>query len=54
MTIGLKQSYYSINEGDGPVDVCISYLSGVFNGDTFTVDYSTTSGTAEGKYITAF
>lgn len=49
VTIGLRQSYYSTMEGQGPVEVCISALSGDFDGNTFSVSYTTISGQAEGK-----
>ena len=36
-------------EGQGPVEICISALSGDFDGNTFSVSYTTISGQAEGK-----
>ncbi|CAI8052161.1 Adhesion G-protein coupled receptor V1, partial [Geodia barretti] len=47
VTIGLRQSYYSTVEGEGPVEICISTVSGDFEGSSFSVSYSTTSGQAE-------
>ena len=52
VTIGLRQSYYSTVEGEGPVEICISTVSGDFEGSSFSVSYSTTSGQAEGIFIT--
>ena len=53
VTIGLRQSYYSTVEGEGPVEICISTVSGDFEGSSFSVSYSTTSGQAEGISLLA-
>ena len=53
VTIGLRQSYYSTVEGQGPVEICISTFSGDFDGNSFTINYSTISGQAEGTYISS-
>ena len=37
-------------EGEGPVDICLYTLSGDFDGNSFSVSYSTSSGQAEGRY----
>lgn len=50
VTIGLQQSYYSTVEGQSPVDVCVSVLSGDITGSNFVVSYSTSDGVAEGMY----
>lgn len=50
--IGLQQSYYSTVEGQGPVDICITVLSGDLNENSFTINYSTTNGLAEGIKFT--
>ena len=52
VTIGLQQSYYSSIEGNGPVEICIATLSGDFNGNNFTINYSIIDGQAEGIIIT--
>ena len=52
VTIGLRQSYYSNVEGQGPVEICIAALSGDFNGTNYTIDYTTVDGLARGKYLT--
>lgn len=46
--IGLQQSYYSTVEGQGPVNICITVLSGDINENIFTINYSTSNGLAEG------
>ena len=48
--IGLRQSYYSIMEGLGAVDICISTLSGDFTGTNYTIDYTTVDGQARGEH----
>ena len=48
VTIGLQQSYYSTVEGQGPVNICITVLSGDINENIFTINYSTSNGLAEG------
>ena len=52
VTIGLRQSYYSNVEGQGPVEICIAALSGDFTGTNYTIDYTTVDGLARGKYLT--
>ena len=53
VTVGLQQSYYSTVEGQGPVEVCLSLLSGdIPTGSSFAINYITVDGLAEGKINT--
>ena len=47
--IGLRQSYYSTAEGQGPVEVCVEVLAGDISGNSYIISYSTRGGLAEGK-----
>lgn len=38
-------------EGQSPVDVCVSVLSGDISGSSFVVSYSTSDGVAEGTCV---
>ena len=49
VTIGLQQSYYSVREDGGFLQVCVEILSGDTEGRTISLDYTTVDGTAEGK-----
>ena len=52
MTVGLQQPYYSTVEGQGPVELCVSILSGDIADNTFVVNYYTIDGLAEGILCT--
>ena len=49
VVIGLRQSYYSTAEGQGPVEVCVEVLAGDISGNSYIISYSTRGGLAEGK-----
>ena len=49
VTVGLQQTYYMTLEGRGPVEICLTLLSGDVTGSSFTINYNTLNGLAEGK-----
>ena len=49
VTIGLSQTVYSVVEGEGGAVVCTSVLSGDIAGRTFSINYQTEDGDAQGK-----
>ena len=48
VVIGLQHTFYSVTEGQGLLDICTAVLSGDITGGNVEIDYSTTSGLAEG------
>ena len=55
LTIGTEQSFYSIREDEGSLEVCIDVLLGsIPSSDTYTISYTTSEYTAEGNYKLIF
>lgn len=48
LAIGLQQGYYSTEEGDGFVQVCVEVESGDISGRSISIDYTTADGSAQG------
>ena len=52
LTIGAEQSFYSIKEDEGSLEICIDVLLGTIPSDeSYTINYITANGAAEGIYI---
>lgn len=52
LTIGTEQSYYSIREDEGSLEVCVDVLLGsIPSSDTYTISYTTSNSAAEGKSL---
>ena len=51
MIIGLQNSYYSVREDGGLLQVCVEVLSGDINGRTISLNYTTIDGSAEGCLV---
>ena len=49
MTVGLQQTSYTVTEDNTIVLVCTEVESGSIAGRTITIDYETTSGSAQGN-----
>ena len=50
LTIGTEQSFYSIREDAGSLEVCIDVLLGsIPSNDTYTISYTTSESAAEGN-----
>ena len=50
LTIGTEQSFYSVRENEGSLEVCIDVLLGsIPSNDTYTISYTTSESSAEGN-----
>ena len=50
LTIGTEQSFYSVKENEGSLEVCIDVLLGsIPSSDTYTISYTTSEYSAEGN-----
>ena len=49
VSIDLQQSYYSVEEAGGSLEVCTEVTSGSLAGRSFLFNYTTIEGTALGK-----
>ena len=49
LTVGTEQSFYSVREDDGSLEVCIDVLFGTIpSNNTYIISYTTSQSTAEG------
>ena len=52
LTIGTEQSFYSIREDEGSLEVCVDVLLGsIPSSETYTISYTTLNSAAEGKSL---
>ena len=52
LTIGTEQSFYSVRENEGSLEVCIDVLLGsIPSSDTYTISYTTSESSAEGNWL---
>ena len=53
LTIGTEQSFYSVREDEGSLEVCIEVLLGTVPPNyTYIISYTTSQSTAEGNQCT--
>ena len=50
VSIGVQRSLYSVEEGNGSVEICTEVTSGSIAGHTIHIDYTTVDGMAVGKH----
>ena len=54
LTIGTEQSFYSVREDEGSLEICIDVLYGsIPSDDTYTISYSTSESAAEGNLLSS-
>ena len=49
-TVHMQSNYYTVNEGDGSIEVCAEVTTDQFEG-TFEANYITTEGSAKGLIL---
>ena len=52
LTIGTEQSFYSIREDEGSLEVCVDVLLGsIPSSETYSISYTTLNSVAEGESL---